>query len=54
VSDCKKKTLQDIIRGKVSKDAIVNTDGRRGYDGLVDVGYSKHFRVNHSKNEFSK
>ena len=24
-----------------------------GYDGLVDVGYDKHFRVNHSANEFA-
>lgn len=25
-----------------------------GYDGLVDVGYDRHFRVNHGDNEFSK
>jgi len=24
------------------------------YDGLVDVGYNKHFRIDHSKNEFAK
>jgi transposase len=29
------------------------TDGWRGYDELVDVGYDKHFRVNHGKNEFA-
>ena len=29
------------------------TDGWRGYDGLVDVGYNKHYRVNHSKDEFA-
>jgi hypothetical protein len=23
-----------------------------GYNGLVDFGYKKHFRVHHSKNEF--
>jgi transposase-like protein len=27
----------------------VVTDGRKGYDGLVDIGFDKHFRVNHSK-----
>jgi transposase-like protein len=54
ISDCTKKTLQAIIRGKVAKEAIVNTDWWRWYDWLVDVGYNKHFRVNHSKNEFSK
>jgi transposase len=52
VPDCKKATLQAIIRGRVSIDAAINSDGWRGYDGLVDVGYSKHFRVNHSNNEF--
>ena len=31
----------------------MNTDGWRSYDGLVDVGYDKHYRVNHSKDEFS-
>lgn len=53
VPDCKSKTLQDIIRGKVSVESIIHTDGWRGYDGLVDIGYDKHFRVNHSNNEFA-
>ena len=52
VADCKKATLQAIIRGRVSLDAAINSDGWRGYDGLVDVGYSKHFRVNHGEDEF--
>jgi transposase len=52
VPDCKKATLQAIIRGRVAPQAIINSDGWRGYDGLVDVGYSKHFRVNHGQNEF--
>ena len=52
VPDCKKATLQAIIRGRVSLDAAINSDGWRGYDGLVDVGYSKHFRVNHGEDEF--
>ena len=54
VSDCKKATLQAIIRGRVSLGAVINSDGWRGYDGLVDVGYSKHFRVNHGENEFAR
>jgi transposase len=54
VPNCKKKTLQPFILGKIDTDAIIYTDGWRGYDGLVDVGYDKHFRVNHSQNEFSK
>jgi transposase-like protein len=52
VPDCKKATLQAIIRGRVAPEAVINSDGWRGYDGLVDVGYSKHFRVNHGKSEF--
>jgi len=26
----------------------------RGYDGLVDVGFNKHLRVNHGNNEFAR
>jgi len=54
VPNCKKDILQGIIRGKIDKSAIIYSDGWRGYDGLVDVGYDKHFRVNHGENEFSK
>jgi transposase len=52
VPDCTKATLQAIIRGRVALEAIINSDGWRGYDGLVDVGYAKHFRVNHGQSEF--
>jgi len=54
VPDCKKKTLQALILGRISRETVVYSDGWRGYNGLVDVGYDKHFRVNHGKNEFSK
>ena len=53
VPDAQKATLQAIIRGKVSVESIIYSDKWRGYDGLVDVGYDKHFRVNHSDNEFA-
>jgi transposase-like protein len=53
VEDCKKRTLQRVIRGHVALDTVIHSDGWRGYDGLVDVGYSKHFRVLHSNNEFA-
>lgn len=52
VPDCSKKTLQAIIRGKIDAAAMVNTDGWRGYDGLVDVGFDRHFRVRHGQDEF--
>lgn len=53
VPDCAKATLQAIIRGKVALDSVINSDGWRGYNGLVDLGYG-HLRVDHSKDEFAK
>ena len=54
VPDCKRKTLRAIILGKIHPRSIIYSDGWRGYDGLVDVGYDKHFRIKHHKNEFTK
>jgi len=53
VPDCSKTTLQGIIRGRVALESVIHSDGWRGYDGLVDLGYQKHFRVNHGDNEFA-
>ncbi|HXH68857.1 MAG TPA: IS1595 family transposase [Pyrinomonadaceae bacterium] len=53
VPNAAQKTLQNIIRGKVSLDSVIHSDGWRGYNGLVDVGYSKHLRVNHSDDVFA-
>lgn len=53
VPDAKKATLLKIIQGKIDPSSIVYTDGWRGYDGLVSVGYDKHYRVNHGLNEFA-
>ena len=33
---------------------MIHTDRWRGYDGLVDMGFDKHLRVNHGKNEFAR
>ena len=52
VPDCRKNTLQAIIRGRVELGSIVYSDGWRGYNGLVDVGYGKHLRVDHGRDEF--
>ena len=52
VPNCSKATLQGIIRGKIAPDSIIHSDGWRGYNGLVDIGYKKHFRVDHGKDEF--
>ena len=49
------------IRGKRGRGAsgktivfgLLKRDGWRGYDGLVDIGFDKHLRVNHGNNEFA-
>ena len=53
VPDCSRATLQGIIRGRVDPESVIHSDGWRGYNGLVDLGYQKHYRVQHSKNEFA-
>lgn len=53
IDDCSKATLQAIIRGKIDLESVIHTDGWKAYDGLVDLGYKKHYRVNHSSNEFA-
>jgi transposase len=53
VPDASKSSLQKVIRGKVSLDSVIHSDGWVGYNGLVDVGYAKHFRVKHAEDEFA-
>ena len=45
VPDANKATLQSIIRGKVALDATIVSDGWKGYDGLVDMGFDRHLRI---------
>jgi transposase-like protein len=51
VPNCKKVNLQAIIHGKVELAATIQTDGFRSYDGIVHMGYQKHYRVRHDRNE---
>jgi transposase-like protein len=53
VPDTKAETLLPLIRSRANEEVIVNTDGWPSYDGLVDMGYKAHHRVNHSQNEFT-
>ena len=53
ISDCSKPTLQGMIRGRVDPRTVINSDGWRGYSGLVDLGYG-HFHMDHSRDEFTK
>ena len=54
VPDCSKKTLQAVIRGRIKPAVVIHSDGWPGYDGLVDVGYEKHLRIHHGRNEFAR
>lgn len=55
VPDAAAKSLIPIIRGKIDpNDSIIHSDGWKAYDGLVDMGYEKHYRVHHSDNEFAR
>jgi len=53
VPNASKATLQAIIRSKASLESVAHTDRWRGYDGLVDLGFDRHLRVNHGDNEFA-
>ena len=52
VPNAKRATLRAVIRGRVALASVVHSDGWRGYDGLVDLGYRKHFRVEHRQEIF--
>jgi transposase len=47
VQNVKARTLQAIIKGKVSFDSTLYTDGFRAYDSIVHLGYQKHYRIYH-------
>jgi len=52
VPNVQQRTLQGVIRGRVRVDSVSHSDGWRGYNGLVDMGYQKHLRVHHGADEF--
>ena len=52
IPNCKKASIQAIIRGKVELTATIHTDGFRSYDGIVHMGYRKHYRIRHDHDEF--
>ncbi len=54
VPNASKATLQAVIRYRDRPESILHTDGWRGYDGLVYLGFDKQFRVSHSYNEFAR
>ena len=54
VPNVSRDTLKQIVQAKVVPDSTIYSDGWRSYDGLVDWGYKKHYRVNHGSNEFAR
>ncbi len=54
IKNCSKQEILPLITSKISKRTRVFTDGFKTYDSLVDLGYKKHYRVHHGRDEFSK
>ena len=48
VKSCSIHEFLPIIRGKADNGAVIYSDGFRTYDGLVNYGYKRHYRVNHA------
>jgi transposase len=49
IPDCSQATIRGIIQGKIDPRSVICSDAWPGYDGLVDVGYDRHIRINKSK-----
>lgn len=54
VPNVSRATLKQIVHAKVKPDSTIYSDGWKSYDGLVDWGYKRHYRVNHGANEFAR
>ena len=54
VKNCSKAEILPLIRKKIGTNSSIFTDGFKTYDSLVDLGYKKHYRVYHGRNEFAK
>jgi transposase-like protein len=46
-------TLQAVSRGKLDLESTIHSDGWTSYNGLMDLGHKKHYRVQHGNNEFA-
>jgi len=53
VKNCSAKELVPIIQRHTTPNTIVYSDEWKAYDGLVNFGYKKHYRVTHSKDVFA-
>lgn len=53
VPNAGKAALQAVIRGRAELNSVLHTDGWSGYHGLVDLGFDKHFRIQHQDSQFA-
>ena len=53
VSNCSATELVPIIKKLAPSDSIIYSDEWKAYDGLVNAGYKKHYRVTHSEDVFA-
>ena len=53
VNNCSAAELVPIIKKLAPSDSIIYSDEWKAYDGLVNAGYKKHYRVTHSKDVFA-
>ena len=53
VPNASRAALKQVIQERIDPDSTVYSDGWRSYDALIDWGYKKHYRINHSANEFA-
>lgn len=53
VKNCSGKVLVPIIQEHADNKSTIYSDEWKAYDGLVNFGYKKHYRVTHSKDVFA-
>jgi len=54
VPDVTSDSLVPIISDRIAKKTIVYTDGFKTYYCLPELGYKRHYKVNHGADEFSR
>lgn len=54
VTNLRRETLRAILLGRVRLESVIHSDQFSSYDGLVDLGFQRHYRVQHTANEFSR
>lgn len=54
IEHASKKELIPIIQNNIDQKDNIYSDEWPSYDCLIDYGYKKHKRINHSNNEFAK